>query len=115
MNKLKTLIAAGLIAVSVPALAHTDMMSSQPMDGAMVMEPVKKLELNFGMDVRLVKLRLIDSSDKPVSIGFKPIVEPTRSFSVPLPTLTPDNYRVQWTAMGDDGHKMTGSFQFMQH
>ncbi len=115
MNKLKTLIAAGLIALSVPALAHTDMMSSQPMDGAMMMEPVKHLELNFGMEVRLVKLRLIDSSNKPVSIGFKPMLDAMTSFSVPLPTLKPDNYRVEWTAMGEDGHKMTGSFGFMQH
>ena len=85
------------------------------MYGAMMMEPVKNLELNFGMDVRLVKLRLIDSTDKPVSIGFSPMLEPTRGFSIPLPALKPDNYRVDWTAMGGDGHKMTGSFQFMQH
>jgi methionine-rich copper-binding protein CopC len=29
--------------------------------------------------------------------------------------LQPDNYTVHWTTMGDDGHKMKGSFGFMQH
>lgn len=115
MKTLKSIIAAGLIALSAPAFAHTDMMESQPMDGAMMMEPVKNVDMTFGMDVRLVKLRVIDSSNKPVSIGFSPITEPAKNFSVPMPMLKPDTYKVDWTAMGEDGHKMTGSFQFMQH
>ncbi|MBV1788075.1 copper resistance protein CopC [Marinobacterium sp. D7] len=118
MKQLKSIIAAGLIALSAPAFAQSDMMgmmSSHPMDGAMVMEPTQNLEMTFGMDVRLVNVKVIDSSNKPLSIGFKPMEEHAKTFSVPVPMLKPDNYTVHWTAMGEDGHRMTGSFQFMQH
>jgi len=118
MKQLKSVIAAGLIALSTSALAQSDMMgmtSSHPMDGAMMMEPVKNLEMNFDMEVRLVNVKLIDSGNKPVSIGFKPMEEHAKAFKVPMPGLKPDNYTVHWTAMGADGHRMNGSFQFMQH
>ncbi|MBR9885919.1 MAG: copper resistance protein CopC, partial [Oceanospirillales bacterium] len=91
------------------------MMHSQPMDGAMVMEPTDNLEMMFDMDVRLVNVRVVDSGNKPLSIGFKPMDGHARSFKVPVPALKPDNYTVHWTAMGEDGHRMSGSFQFMQH
>ncbi|GAA0691158.1 hypothetical protein GCM10009104_17460 [Marinobacterium maritimum] len=115
MRMFKSLLAAGLIALSAPALAHTDMMESHPMDGAMMMEQVSELKLNFGKPVRLVNVKLISSDNRPVSIDFKPVMEPGKQFSVPVPMLKPDNYTVHWTTMGDDGHKMKGSFGFMQH
>ncbi|KEA63747.1 Copper resistance protein CopC [Marinobacterium lacunae] len=118
MKKLKAMIAAGLISLSAPAVAQSDMMGmmhSQPMDGAMVMEPTDNLEMMFDMDVRLVNVRVVDSGNKPLSIGFKPMDGHARSFKVPVPALKPDNYTVHWTAMGEDGHRMSGSFQFMQH
>ncbi|MET3999954.1 copper resistance protein CopC [Marinobacterium iners] len=115
MRMFKSLLAAGLIALSAPVMAHTDMMDSHPMDGAMMMEQVGELKLNFGMPVRLVNVKLISSDNRPVSIDFSPMMEPGKQFSVPVPMLQPDNYTVHWTTMGDDGHKMKGSFGFMQH
>jgi hypothetical protein len=115
MKMFKSLLAAGLIALSAPAMAHTDMMDSHPMDGAMMMEQVGELKLNFGMPVRLVNVKLISSDNRPVAIDFNPVMEPGKHFNVPVPLLKPDNYSVHWTTMGDDGHKMKGSFEFMQH
>ncbi|GAA0792075.1 copper resistance CopC family protein [Marinobacterium sediminicola] len=115
MRMFKSLLAAGLIALATPALAHTDMMGSHPMDGAMMMEQVGELKLNFGKPVRLVNVKLISSDNRPVAIDFSPIMEPGTDFSVPVPVLKPDNYTVHWTTMGDDGHRMKGSFGFMQH
>lgn len=115
MKFIKTLIVAGLLGFSVPVLAHTDMLQSHPADGAMMMEPVHNLQLKFGSQVRLVNVKVIDSANKPVSIGFKPMMEPGQEFTVPMPMLKPDNYTVHWTVMGNDGHKMKGSFGFMQH
>lgn len=118
MKQLKSVIAAGLIALSAPVLADSGMMGmteSHPIDGAMMMEPVDHLEMNFGMDVRLMNVRIMDSSNKPVSIGFKPMEGHTMNHSVAVPSLKPDNYTVHWNAMGEDGHRMNGSFQFMQH
>jgi len=110
------LITAALaLSVATAAQAHTDLVSSQPESGAMVMQPVQSVTLEFGAPVKLVNVRLVSSSNKPVSLDFKPVMEPSASFSVPVPNLKPDTYTVNWMAMGDDGHKMKGSFGFMQH
>lgn len=140
MNQMKVIFAAALISLSAPVMAQSDtgsnamgsgmdmnhastmgagnamdMMHSKPMDGAMVMEPTDRLEMMFDTDVRLMNVRVMDSSNKPVSIGFKPKEGHAMNYSVAVPTLKPDNYTVHWTAMGADGHRMSGSFQFMQH
>ena len=36
-------------------------------------------------------------------------------FNYDLPTLSPGNYTAQWMLLGEDGHKMDGSFDFMVH
>ena len=115
MKMFKTLLAAGLIALSTQSFAQAEMMDSHPMDGAMMMEPVGELKMNFGMPVRLVNVKLISSDNRPVSIDFSPMTEPGEEFSVPVPMLKPDNYTVHWTTMDEDGHRMKGSFGFMQH
>ncbi len=39
----------------------------------------------------------------------------TTRVSADLPTLTPGNYVLNWTAQGADGHEMTGAVRFMVH
>ena len=39
----------------------------------------------------------------------------TTRVSADLPTLTPGNYVLNWTAEGADGHEMTGAVRFMVH
>lgn len=115
MKMFKPLLAAGLIALATPCMAQAEMMESHPMDGAMTMEQVGELKINFDVPVRLVNVKLIGSDKRPVSIEFSPVMVPNKKFSVPLPTLKPDNYTVHWTTLDENGHKMKGSFGFMQH
>jgi methionine-rich copper-binding protein CopC len=37
---------------------------------------------------------------------------PAATFSVPLPHLAPAKYDVRWSAIGDDGHPVNGTFTF---
>jgi len=39
----------------------------------------------------------------------------TTRVSAELPTLTPGNYVLNWTAQGADGHEMAGAVRFMVH
>lgn len=39
----------------------------------------------------------------------------TTRVSADLPTLSPGNYVLNWTAQGADGHEMTGAVRFMVH
>ena len=115
MMVLKKTVAMAALAFSGFAFAHGDMGKTYPADGAMMMEPTEHVELHFEMPMALLKLRVIDSSGKPVAIDFTRSKEMKEHFKVMMPTLAPDNYKVEWKAMGEDGHSMNGSFGFMQH
>ncbi len=115
MKKLKTILAITTLTASSTLFAHGMMESTYPEDGAMMMTPTEKVEVNFPMPMKLVNLKLVDSTGKPVSINFQRAKEPNTEFEVSLPALKPDNYTVHWKAMGNDGHMMKGSFGFMQH
>ncbi len=115
MKILKRLMVVGLLTSSASVLAHSDMMHTVPKDGAMFMEPVDHIELNFGDPVRLVKFSVINSKNEPVETDFAIGRESKANFSISLPALGSDQYQVKWMIVGGDGHKMTGSFGFMQH
>lgn len=115
MNKFKTLITGTALLASSSVFAHGMMDMTYPQDGAMMMEPTDRVEVKFEMPMKLVSMKLIDSTGKPVAIDFDRSQEAGMHFKVMTPTLKPDNYKVHWKAMGDDGHMMKGSFGFMQH
>lgn len=115
MKKIRSLVASAALVSSSTLFAHGMMESTFPMDGSMMMEPTDRVEVQFEMPMRLVNLKLIDSSGKPVAIDFNRAKEAGTHFKVMMPDLKPDNYEVHWKAMGDDGHMMKGSFGFMQH
>ena len=103
-----------LLSQAATALAHTQLQSSSPKDQAVVMGSPQNLELHFTAAMRLIKLRLIKTSDKAttISLNFRPSQKAVRSFSQPLPKLEPGSYAVEWVAMGKDAHKMEGTLSF---
>ena len=68
-----------------------------------------------GNPVRLVSLSIANTKGEPIETAFKPSMEASDTFSYNLPMLMPSTYKVSWTIMGDDGHKMKGDFSFMVH
>ena len=115
MKKLQNLLAITAVFVSSSLFAHGMLDSTYPKDGAMMMEPTDRVEVSFNSPMKLINVKLIDSTGKPLSIDFKRSKEAGTQFKVVMPTLTPDNYTVHWKAMGDDGHMVKGTFGFMQH
>lgn len=115
MKKFQALLAVAALTVSSSLFAHGMMNGSHPQDGAMMMEPTDRVEVNFAKPMKLVSLKVVDSSGKPVSIDFKRSKEAGTSFKAMVPSLKSDTYKVHWKAMGGDGHMMKGSFVFMQH
>lgn len=115
MKKLQTFCAVVAMTGSSALWAHGDMGKTYPQDGAMMMESTDRLEVHFEMPMKLVSLKLIDSSGKPVNIDFKRTPESAKHFKVPVSNLKPDTYKVEWKSMGGDGHMMKGSYGFMQH
>lgn len=96
-------------------LAHTGLRSSSPANGEMLTESPASLKLDFDTSVRLMKVVLLSDKNKPVDIGFTPLVQPQKAFEITLPELPASGYTINWMAMGGDSHKISGQFKFHIH
>ena len=110
-------IAAAVLALALSGSvsAHTSLKLSTPADGAMLMQSPEQLSLTFSGKVRLAKVQINDANNQAVNFNFKPSATPETDFSWALPKLDAGQYSVKWLVMGGDGHKMSGTFDFMLH
>lgn len=106
--------AAALLAAS-PAIAHTELVRSNPAAGATVHTGPKSITLTFNERVvpAFSKFELTMPAHRmkiPVSTAVSPdgkrIVGTLRS------RLARGSYKIVWTAAGADGHRMTGELAF---
>ena len=105
------MLGASLLAPTV-LFAHAKLSEASPANGAVVNESPEALTLTFNEDVQLLKLALADTDSKLVTTEFKPSSASQLSFSIALPELAKGAYTVNWTIMGDDGHKVEGNYTF---
>ena len=115
---MKTLLSTFLLTalfLSTSSYAHTSLKTSMPKNNAMLMSSAPQLSVVFTEPVRLAKLTLNSQNGEPVDFNFSPSMESSTFFNYDLPTLSPGNYTAQWMLLGEDGHKMDGSFDFMVH
>lgn len=94
------------------ALAHVKLLSAVPAVNAAVTDQPKNLTLNFGEEVMLMNIKLIDAQQKNISLNYKVNHDLKKSFNVPVPNLQKGKYTVTWTTMGKDGHNMSGEYSF---
>ena len=111
---LKTIIASvatiGLLSAS-PAFAHAALKVSAPQSGATVAAP-QNLSLTFSEKVRLTQVKLTADGKDVSGVQVDRTAVPAPTFTVPLPKLAPAKYEVRWSALGDDGHPVNGTFTF---
>jgi copper resistance protein C len=103
------------LTMATGALGHAGLSESVPAKNAMLMQSPEALSLTFTGEVTLAKVKLSLGDDQAVDFGFAPSADSAKEFSWALPTLKMGNYTVTWNALGHDGHKMSGKFQFMVH
>ncbi|MBE0486059.1 copper resistance protein CopC [Marinobacter sp.] len=94
------------------AHAHTDVISSSPASDEHIETSPEYLGLEFGDNVRLMRVNLTDGDGQRVRVDFRPSRESNMDYRIDLPTLKEGHYEVEWRAMADDGHTMTGGFSF---
>lgn len=96
------------------ALAHAGLEKSIPAANAMVDAAPPELVLEFENPVMLMKLTLTDKMKATaIDLNFKASSTLVETHKFPLPKLENGHYVVNWTAMGKDGHNMSGEFAFM--
>lgn len=112
MKQFVRLFALLSLFVTGSVLAHSGLVSSTPADRAMVHQSPAQLELQFSGPVVLANLSVASVVGEAVDLGDYRTTEAKPVFVIDLPELAPESYIVNWTAMGGDGHKMSGSFSF---
>jgi methionine-rich copper-binding protein CopC len=108
-------LAALACAFSAPAWAHAKLQASTPQAGSEVSPAPEQLRLRFNepLELPFSKARLIDDQGVPVEPSKTTIdAADPRTLIATLPALHAGAWRVQWTAVSRDGHKVKGEFGF---
>jgi len=110
-RRLKALLLLGLLLVAQVAAAHSELRTSIPATGAVLMQAPEQIELHFNERAQLTALRLY-------RVGGEEIILPRRSIRaasnevIPLPALSPGAYRAEWRIISADGHPAGGVISF---
>lgn len=101
----------GLMSAS-PALAHDQLIGSNPKNGAKLDKQPEWLELEFSGDIQEVGTEIqVNHNGKDVSAG--EITVEGRKVSSALPDdLAPGDYEVVWRVVSSDGHPISGTVKF---
>jgi methionine-rich copper-binding protein CopC len=108
-------VLAAILVVLTPRAAHAHAMlhHSDPADGATLDASPHVLNLMFTHDCRVTAMRLLDAAGREHEVRRegRPAVSnrATAAITVPLP---PGAYRLEWRALGNDGHVMNGAVRF---
>lgn len=107
----KVLLTFGLcFLLSVPAYAHTQLSESTPTNEAVLDQAPEEIVLTFSEAVRLTAVE-IDFGEDSRALDMDS-TEPATDFSVGLPDLVPGEYVVQWRALSEDAHVISGEIRF---
>ena len=100
-----------LLLMASVAYAHAELSASMPADKAALEAAPKEIMLHFSEAVRLTALSLTKHDEAKQDLGLLPS-EMMKNFSVAVPALASGEYLVNWRAMSEDAHVMTGEFSF---
>jgi len=106
---MKRFLLLGLL-LATPAFAHAKLAGTEPAANAKVKSPGQiKLHFSENLEPAFSTASLTDAGGKTVPVS-KSVGGQTITL-LPL-TLKPGTYKVTWASVGQDTHRMTGSFGF---
>jgi len=113
---IKHLLGAVLLAACTSAaLAHAVVRQSSPAQGAVLNASPKEISITFNEKVEklFTSATLKDAAGVKVSVAKAKIdVADPSTLRLAVPVLKPGKYVVSWTAVGHDGHRLTGTIGF---
>jgi len=106
----KLILVLALLAAAPPAFAHARLVKSLPGAGSRIAD-VDSVVLTFSekLEPAFSGAQLVDEAEKPVAA---PVAIKDDTITFTTPDLKPGRYRVYWHSVGQDTHRMEGSFQF---
>lgn len=94
------------------AQAHTHLESSMPADGAVLGSAPAELMLHFSEPTRVTSMTIQkDGETEQTAVSVLP-KSASAAVKVPVDSLSPGKYTVNWRAIGGDNHVMKGKFHF---
>ena len=111
-NTTRAALAALLLAVATPLLAHEGELGSTPEDGATVQGSPEKIGIEFEGAMSITQFD-VSGPDGRVRLTNPPGNDPTeRYFVEPAEPLPAGDYQVRWRGLARDGHMMSDGFRF---
>lgn len=113
------LLALALALVPAVAHAHLKLASSSPAQGDTVRTPLTEIRLVFtqAVEQRYTVITLVDASGREIDVGAMMHAvgaSPTKEYMLMLEhPLVSGYFTVKWRTAGEDGHAVSGMFDFM--
>lgn len=101
--------------VTSSAFAHAKLQSSDPQAGSTVAGAPKQVRLKFNeaLEPTFSKITLVGAGNKEIPVTDNAFDKADPSvMTAQLPQLSAGQYRIQWSAMTHDSHKMKGEVPF---
>lgn len=106
------LVGTTIVVTASSAFAHVKLESTTPTINASIASQPKSITLNFGGEVMLMNVKLLDAQRRDIPLNYQVSHDLKKSFEVTVPKLKNGKYTVVWTTMGTDGHHMSGEYNF---
>lgn len=97
------------------AIAHASLANAVPAPGATLDIAPKDIDLTFNerIEAAFSAIKVKDRDGKDVTTAKAQMASPDgMTLRLEVPALPPGSYSVEWAAVGHDGHRRTGDFQF---
>ena len=107
------LFSTGLIGGALPASAHADLVSTDPVDGAELQSAPESITLSFNSKILegMAELAVTNSIGELVTGIIAESAQTTTTALWPV-DLPGDTYKVAYRVVSEDGHPITGAFSF---
>ncbi len=115
MRRMALLLAlAAVTLLSSRASAHSELVAAEPAPGAQLAQSPAEIRLTFSEPVAASSQIVVMGENFQQVEGLVPQFNPEQPQVVytPLPPLPEGIYTVQWVAVSNDGHEISGSYSF---
>lgn len=103
-----------LLGSSLPVQAHAELVNALPAQEDVITAPPEELRLSFteGVELAFSDVSVIGANGAEIEIGDLSLdPEDNKTLIVPIEAgLVSGTYRVEWTVVSADGHKVEGSY-----
>lgn len=111
MKRLTGLFGAAALLVANTVFAHAHLLQATPADGSVLTQAPATFALKFNEAATLTALTIQKGSQPAQKVEGLPS-KPAAQFSVPAPKLEAGDYTLNFRALSDDNHVVSGSIKF---